>query len=1077
MKKKALRKDFFVEIKKTFSRFISIFFIVALGVAFFTGIRSAKPDMKLSADEFYDQSNLMDIRILGTLGLTAEDVLSLENTKGVDRVEGAYSADVICMNDSNEIVVKVMSYPADINKVVIKEGRAPEKPEECIVDTAFLENTTYKIGDKIALKSGTEDEISDTLKYDAYTITGSCTTSYYMGITRGTTSMGAGEINSFIMLPKESFDLETFTEIYLTAEGAKQLTSYTDSYNDLIENVTKTIKSEVKDVRIKARYDEVIGEANDKLNEAKEKLAKEEKKAKDKLGDARKELDEAEKEIEDGKKEITDNEKKLKDSGQKLQTSEQDLVNGKKELNNGKAKLEKSQKEVADAQKQYEAGHKEYLMNKEKITAGRAELEGAKEQLEFIADEVQREETEAVLTEQEKIIVSGEAELRKAELTLNATKAQLDAAEKEITAAEKKLEVSEKTIRDGEREIANAKIKLADGQKKLDSAKADIADAEKELKKGTKTYNKSKKEAEEKIADANEEIHDAEKEIKKIKKPKWYVLDRNSIQTYVEYSQDADRIGAIGEVFPAIFFLVAALVSLTTMTRMVEEQRTQIGTLKALGYHKFSIAAKYLLYALLATLGGSIAGGLIGGTYLPYIIIRTYQIMYKNLEVIVTPINWFNFTLATALAVFCVTAATLISCYKELAAPPAELMRPAPPKQGKRVMLERAGFIWKHLSFTWKSTVRNLVRYKKRFLMTIFGISGCMALLLVGFGIKDSIFSIVTLQFGQIFKYDSIASIDEDATIEETAELENYISQTDEITNHEYAMKKTLDAGKGEVEKSVSLTVFKNPSHIKDYVVFRDRLSHKEYTLDDERAIITEKLARLLGVKAGDSIYLKDEDMNKVTVKVSAITENYVQHYVYMTPALYEKLYKMPMAVNEMYLMDKGDTEESEISLSEKLLKNDAVTGIVFLRAMQAHFDDMLDSLDIVIVILILSAGGLAFVVLYNLNNINITERVRELATIKVLGFHDIEVSEYVFRENIALTVIGAFFGVIFGALLHRFVILTVEVDMTMFGRQIELSSYFKSILITFIFAALINFTMHFKLKRIDMAASLKSVE
>lgn len=1077
MKKKALRKDFFVEIKKTFSRFISIFFIVALGVAFFTGIRSSKPDMKLSADEFYDQSSLMDIRVMGTLGLTEEDAAMLSETKGVEGAEGAYGADMLWGKEDVQLVIKVMSLPEDINKIVVKEGRKPETPEECIVDTQFMDHTDMKIGDQITLRSGTEDKLTDTLKYETYTITGTCVTSYYMGITRGNSSIGTGEISSFIMVPRESFALETFTEIYLKVAGAEELTSYTEDYDNLVEDTADRIEAEVKDLRIKARYEEVIGKATDKVNEAKEELATEQIKANAELKDAKKKLDDAKKELEDGKIEISDNEKVLEDGRKKLQQSKQDIVKGKNDLIAGKTKLNESKDILAKGEEKYQAGYDLYLANKQELEAGRKEIEAAKEQIAMIPDEEQKGAATAALKEKEFIIAAGEKELVKAEFTLRASREQLETGKKEIQAGEQELAKAERTIKNGEAEITKAERDIPEGEKKLANAKQDVEDGEIKLKSATKEYKEGKEEADSKIADAQKEIEKAEKEIKKIKKPKWYVLDRNSLQTYVEYSQDADRIGAIGDVFPVIFFLVAALVSLTTMTRMVEEERMQIGTLKALGYNKFSIAGKYLMYALLATLGGSILGGLAGGKYLPYVVIHAYQIIYRYLEVIVTPINWYYLILASGLAVFCVLAATLAACYKELSAPPAELMRPAPPKQGKRVMLERIGPIWKRLSFTWKSTVRNLVRYKKRFLMTIFGISGCMALLLVGFGIKDSIFSIVTLQFGQIFKYDVIAMLDEDATESEMEGLSEYISNSDRILGTELVMSKTLEAGAGNIEKSAALTVFQDQEDMEDYVVLRERKSHKKLMGDEEGAIITEKLASLLNITEGDTIYLKDEELSKVEVKVTGITENYVQHFIYLTPALYEKIYGEKAVMNQMYFIDKDNSPESQSILSEELLKNDGVLSVNFLSTAQARFDEMLDSLDVVILILTLSAGGLAFVVLYNLNNINITERVRELATIKVLGFYDIEVSEYVFRENVALTVIGAIFGVIFGALLHRFVILTVEVDMTMFGRNINLLSYIKSVAITFVFAALINFTMHFKLKKIDMASSLKSVE
>lgn len=893
MKRRIIRKEFVLEIKKSFHRFISIFFIVVLGVAFFTGIRATEPDMKISADAFYDESKLLDIRILSTYGLTQEDIQALEKLEEIQEIEGAYSKDVLCQMEKKQLTVRVLSLPNELNQIVVKEGRMPEKTNECIVDTGFLLKSGYQVGDTITIKSGTDEALSETLIEDTYVIVGSCITSYYLSLERGTTTIGNGVLDSFIMIPADNFSYETFTELYITVNGAEALLCYSKEYETLIENVVEKIEKEVQKKREQARYNSIRDEAQKKVDEAKQ------------------------------------------------------------------------------------------------------ELKDAEEE-----------------------------------------------ADKELSKAKNKIEQEEK-----------------------------------EIEKGKKEYKKEKKEAEQKIADAKEEIEEAEQKIEDIKMTEWYVLDRNTIQTYVEYEQDAERIGAVGEVFPIIFFLVAALVSLTTMTRMVEEQRTQIGTLKALGYSKITIAAKYLGYAFLATAGGSIAGGFLGCSVLPYIIINAYTIMYQNLKIIKIPFNLYYTVIAAGIAIACVLGATAVACWKELISSPAELMRPMAPKQGKRVLLERIPFIWKRLNFTRKSTVRNLIRYKKRFFMTIFGIGGCMALMLVGFGIRDSISSIVDLQYGKIHLYDVVLNLEEDRTKKEQKQIEEKLEADNRIKNKKYQYHSTIEIQKEEIEKTVNLIVLEEKEKVEEYYGFHERVSQRELSLSDTGVILSEKAAKVLKVKVGDTIFIKKENEKDIEVLIEGICENYVQHYMFMTESYYQQLYQEVPDYNELLLSTDTLTEEEFDELAENLLEPDGITSVTLTKNSSGRFEDMLENLDIVIVVLIVSAGGLAFIVLYNLNNISINERKRELATIKVLGFYDIEVSQYVYRENIMLTIFGILLGSILGMILHKYVILTCEIDMIMFGRTIRGISYVYSTLLTCFFAVFINISMHFKLKKIDMATSLKSVE
>ncbi len=555
----------------------------------------------------------------------------------------------------------------------------------------------------------------------------------------------------------------------------------------------------------------------------------------------------------------------------------------------------------------------------------------------------------------------------------------------------------------------------------------------------------------------------------------FYVLDRNKLQQYVEFEMDADRVGKIGETVPIIFFIVAALVSLTTMIRMVEEQRTQIGTLKALGYGNVLISMKYIMYGFLATVSGSLLGGIIGGKLLPFIIINAYRIVYQNLTVIVTPLNMRHFLAAVVLAMACVIGATMAACFKTLLESSAELMRPAAPKQGKRVFLEYVPLIWKHLGFIWKSAIRNLIRYKKKIIMTIFGICGCMSLLLIGFGIKNSISSIVAVQYGSLHTYNAELSFENGLSPTEKEQVRNHLVSNEKVDSaiNIYQGGAVFEFDGDELNGYIYVP--DDPSELKDYIVLRDSVTKEPVELNDDEIVITKKMAKLLGISKGDTLTVKMGEKISGTAVVGAVTENYVYHYVFMTKNVFARMFGISAESNQMLVNLMEEYKDEDVSA--EFLAIEGISSTNSIDTLRNTFSEMLKGLDIIIVVIVAAAGGLAFVVLYNLNTINIGERIRELATLKVLGFYDGEVSSYVFRENVILTVIGILCGYIGGNFLHKFVIDTIEVDMVMFGREIYGSSYLYATLITLLFAVIINCSMHFKLKKIDMTTSLKSVE
>ena len=1284
---KALHKDFWMEIRKSKARFISIFLIVALGVAFFSGIQASSPDMRYSGDAYYEAAKLMDLKIQGTLGLTQRDVKAVSDIDDVELAEGSYSTDVMSGEDDARKVLHLESISSNFNLLTADEGRIPEKSGEIFLDKPFAKNRGYKIGDTISVS---EDGDSELLKKTTYTVVGIGSSPLYISFNRGNTTLGSGEVSGFGYILPEDFEQEAFTQIYIMVHESGDVISYTDAYDNLIRKIQKRVEGIEKE-QCSLRYDEIVAEANEKLDDARKELEDGKKESEEKLGDAKKKLDDGQKKYGDGKKEYEDGKQQLSDAKKELTDGKQQLADGRKQIEDGWSQLNSAKQQVEDGlsqlntarsqladseaqinEKQAEltAGYEQLNAAKQQVSDGevqlreaektleskQAELDSGREQLETGKNTIketktaltgQKEQCEAglvqvsegesqissseealsgqqaqldELTSQKEALSSQAAELQAqydagveagkteeelAELStqiqtlngqisameeqINAGQAQIDGAQAELTAkkselaqtraelesslgqinegfsqikeqeetlsrteaqlnegqeeldkgkkeletkkaelsaAKEEIAVNQATLDDGQSQLDSARAqlssgrqqleekqaqlnagqaeiqantekltssqaeldaneqKLLDGEKeireneqKLKDAKKDLEDAKKKLSDGKKEYQDGKKEADDKIAEAQQKIEDAQKEVDDIETPEWIISDRNDLPEYSDFGDNAERLKNIGKVFPMIFFLVAALISLTTMTRMVEEQRTQIGTMKALGYGKASIASKYLSYAFLATVGGSIAGVLFGEKVLPFIIIQAYGIMYWNIGDHMQLDYELQYALiASGAAVICTMGATLFSCAKTLAETPASLMRPPAPKEGKRILIERISFIWKHLSFSWKSSMRNLFRYKKRLFMTIFGIAGSMGLMLVGFGLYDSIMDIAILQYDQIQHYDAMVINDEDATDSQEKDLLKFLDGNSEIDHYTRVQLTKMTAPKEKGSVSIYVYVPENTENFKEDVTLRDRKSHEQYELTDDGAVICEKTASLIGVKTGDEITL-EKDNRKYKVKITAVTENYMGHYVYMTPPCYEKTFgEKPEYSSTVYTM-KEDAESDLETLGNAILKYPAALSISYTSSTAGQVERMLGSLGAVIWVLIISAGMLAFVVLYNLNNINITERQRELATLKVLGFYDGEVSQYVFRENILLSFIGILAGAVFGIFLHRYVITTVEVDAVMFGRNIKPISFVYSGIITFGFSMFVNMVMHFKLKKINMVESLKSVE
>ena len=1077
--KKALLKDTFKEIKKSYKRFISILMMALLGVGFFAGLRASSPDMVDSIDTYYKNQNVYDIEVMSTLGLTDADIEALSNIENVENVYGTYSRDGLIQTNDKEIVSKILCVD-DVNQPVLVEGNMPENIDECVVEKSFLEGTGKKIGDYIDIEpeetesTGTTDgEETEYLKNKTLKIVGVVESPLYISRERGNTKLGTGVINYYIYVNKENVNSDVYTEIYITLQNRDKYQTGSHKYEDYVEE-TKDKIEQIKEERENARYQELINEANAEIAKAEEEFNTEKQNGETQLQDAENEINEGKAKIESGEAEINNNERtanqQFKNAEAKIESAKTEVAKNALRLNNEKIEAEKGFEE-AENQKAGLQSTLDNINNAIKITDNsiaekQAKLETAEteEEIATINQEIaklqatrqvyetNKQSVEAGMTEIDNQIAIGRQELQNAE-------AQIDSARKQIQSQEASLQQTKnKTYT----QIANAR-------KELEASKQEIQNAEAELETSRAEFNTKIQEAEGKLIDAREKVSE-------IEKAEWYILDRQQNAGYSSYIQDTESIENLSIVFPIVFFAIAALVSLTSMTRMVEEERQEIGTLKALGYNKFHIMLKYLIYSSLACIIGGVIGMNIGFQLLPRIIWDMYSMMYTLPEFIVSFNHQYS-SMGLGLIYICIVGATLYTILKEVKETPATLLRPKAPKYGKRVLLERVGFIWKRLKFSHKVTVRNIFRYKKRFLMTIIGIMGCTSLILAGFGLKDSISSILPNQYEDIFHYDMLVSLKTALTEEQR---NTYIENLKQKENIQEVVETYMESGtaeKGDDSETVQIVIPSDNQEIDKVIKLRDVKTKEPFTLSEEGIIITDKLAELIDAKVGDTITVTTVDDVEKEIKVVGITENYISHYVYMSKALYQQIFGETYSTNVLLIKDNNLNEEQEESVMQEMVAQNEVQTVTLTTTTMKTLDDTMSSLNYVVIVLIVSAGLLAFVVLYNLSNINIGERIRELATIKVLGFYDREVYDYVTRETILLTIIGIVLGLVAGYFLNFYILGTCEINILRFEKVIHPISYLYATAITLVFSIIVNIVTYFALKKIDMIGSLKSVE
>ena len=1208
--KNAMQKDFWREIQHTRSRFFSIMILVALSVAFLSGLKATAPDMKRTGDDYLDSLHLADIQVLSTLGLTDDDITSLRAQDKVEDAEGEYVIDAFASSDSLDAVVKVLSLTGrGINEVLLRDGRMPERADECVVEENMLSLMSISIGDTITLTPG--DDLSDALAQDTYTVVGTVRSPVYLAVERGTSTLGSGTVKAYLYLPREAFTLDYYTAAYVRVSGAAEMTAFYSDYDDYIDAVIDELEP-FGDARAQLRHDDLVDEATEKLDDAQKELDDAKAEADEKLGDAQKELSDARRKLDDGWKDYYDGQQELKDARVELDDAKIELddgemqyLNGMEEYEDALDEYEKGRAEYEDGLAQYEDGVKELESGEKELAAGRRQLESGERQLEELAktvtdalaaagspyggapeklledlgrgdsaaiaatdgalnnmraqitggiakaqskidemqdqlvtvntaiDQLSQIPPEYMTPEQKQMLAEAQAakpqleagiataqatkaeleenlsqlnsisasslaaskrelddgwdeyyageaeldagrkELRDAKMELDDAKAQLDDAPAQLADAKKELSDARKKLDDGWKDYYDGEAQYADGVKELSDAYTELTDGERDYRKGLREYADGKAEADEKIADAQEKITDARRKVADIDSCEWYIFSRSYNPGYTGFGQDADRMANLASVLPIIFFLVAALVCLTTMTRMVEEQRVQIGALKALGYSRLAISWKYIGYGLLPSLVGGVLGLVIGYILFPKMIFTAYQIMYQMPDIELhayTDISLFSVLAAVA----CTTVATLWACLATLRETPASLMRPRTPKAGKRVFLEYIKPLWRRMSFIHKVTARNLFRYQKRFWMTVIGIGGCTALIIAGFGMRSSLLFTMSRQYDELFHYSAQVTLADNALPEERAAVEDFLAGDSRVVNYIPCAASSATV----VTPSYSTTAYVEvmaSDEIGKVVDLFDYKSGDPITMGDEGVYIDQKLSELLKVSVGDTFFLDGDVRGDVTV--AGIYEHYTGHFIYMTPGYYKNALHADGEPNAYLLNFTSDDTDTCNAIFEKLLDMSGVATTSRMRDTQDTYMHSMERVDFVVVIIILAAAALAMVVLFNLSNINITERQRELATIKLLGFYDGEVSAYVYRENIVLTVFGILMGCFMGHWLHIYLVRSTEIDLMMFGRQTAPSAYVYAAILTALFSLLVNVLAHFKMKKIDMVESLKSAE
>ena len=1098
-------------IKGSLARFLAIAGIVALGCGFFAGLKMASPDMQEAAHTFYANQHLYDLRVISTLGLSEKDVSALASVEGVETAMPSRTVDVMATLTSSQSTARVSSFRSgELNQPIVVEGRLPQGPYECVMSADPKKRADISLGQQIELPD-TSNGVH--LKGGLYTVVGFVNAPTYPYVSNfGTTSLGNGIVQQFVYVTEDAFaNDDPYTEVYLTVQGATRYKSGSSAYQSAVDSVAERI-AQMNPSLAALRLQELKDDAQAQLDEARQKLEQSRQEAADKLGDAQKKLDDAEAQISAQQQKLADGQRQYDVGRQQLTASrysaERQFAQAEAQITASEAQIVQGTAELSAGEAQYQAGLAAYnagqatfTQQKSAFEAGRdaylaglaaqgitaSSLEEAQQQLSALGLSTSQVDallaTQAQISAAETELASQQQALAAAREELDQRTAQLHEAESQVAQARQDLSEARSATAD---QLSAAQEKLAASLSRLNAGQTALQSAEAQTTEGRQSLEEQRAEVEKQLADGQAKIDEAQKKIDELKEPDVYVLDRTKEIGIAAYQADSERINDIANVFPLMFFLVAALVSLTSMTRMVSEERTLIGVHKALGYSTVQIATKYLLYALSASLLGAVIGIACLSQVLPGVIVSAYGSIYTipnggapypiQLDsALLSGLSGIGITLLST------TAAVLSSLKEE----PSSLMLPKAPKAGSKIFLERVKPLWSRLSFSWKVTIRNLVRYKRRLIMTLVGIAGCTALLLVAFGLRDSISDIIDNQWPAISHYDYIVGMTSDVSSEEADQINAELNQVGATNIHRITRENVLLESPTQKAGSLTRTTIMTSNSLQDLTglaTLRNRLSGQAIELGEDSVVITEKLAKRLGVGVGDTIQVYAQDRignasgEPSTLTITGVAENYVGSYLYVGPSAWHSLGMQDDATDGWYATLPED-QTTRDAFGEKLINQAGVATVDDVNEAIHTYKESLAVVNRVVAILIVAAALLAFIVLYNLTNINIEERIREIASLKVLGFTRHEVDAYVFREIALLAIFGALFGLVLGTYLEGFVVQTAEIDLVMFGRAIHAPSYWFAFGLTLVFSLLVYVAMRPKLKNIDMVESLKSVE
>lgn len=1087
-------------IKKTVKRFLTIFLMVFIGVSFMVGLLSTAPIMYKSVDDYYDEYNFMDVQLYSSYGFDDKDVQAIKDTDEIDKIFASKFVDVFASYKDLTFVTRVQELESDVNQFELLSGRLPKEANEALIigDEDF--NTLIPEGETLTLFLE-DGELDESLKLSKYKVVGTARSGQYMANQLETSNLNNLDIQNVIYIPNENFVADYYTSVYVTFKDSKSYTSFTKKYKDFIKENIKELE-DTAELQQDHRKNEIIKEIEDEIKKGEAELNKETSSAQQQIDDGRKKLEDAYIQLLVGEATFATNEKQIEAGYKEIEKNTVLLNNAKKQVDDGVKQVEsETGKPFDEAYQSIEMLHSLYtviesiandenstLTIKERIDANKKEIssleaQNAKYELEKIRIQMSGG-NQSQLDELDKKIEDNNTKIddlneENAVLnivltmfnntTLSSVLTMLDDLAggnvKDSYKSLKELYDAKKQVEDGLAQIESAKAELDAGKKQLDEGKKELEKGRKDYESGLLELNKAQLKLDTEVEKARIEIEKGKQQLAELPDAGWIILDRESHYSSLLYDNNATQMNKIGTIFPLLFFAVAALVCMTTMKRLVDEQRSQIGIFSALGFTKNQVIGKYVMYSFMSSLPASILGMFFGIPTFPVVIYVCWRLMYNlpamklYLPVHAGVIGVASFTLLMMIVTYFVAK-------ESLGEMPSQLMRPKAPKKAKKVFLEYIPFIWNKLSFTSKVTARNLIRYKSRFFMTVLGVVGCTSLLVLGFGIKDSISQIIDIQFRDIFQYEYSITLNDYLDFEEMYELIDDDKNIDEAIPHiSYASKVYL-----EDEKTTTVYVVDEDDY-EDFVNLRTRVKKEKIELDDG-VVISEKFAKTNNLKVGDSITIESSHGIKKEVEIAGICEMYFQHYLFMTTQEYEKTFNETVRY-DLIAINAEDGEE----FIEDYENCELVKSITDFETMKNRFQSMIEALDIIVVVILLASGSLAFVVLVNLTEVNISERIREIATLKVLGFFDGEVNSYIFKEILLLALIGAVAGLPVGKGMLGLVMNIIDMEMLMFGNDIKLMSYVYGFVITMGFAIIVLLSMKGSLKKVEMVESLKSVE